>query len=220
MRLKRRTAMTLVEVLMVVAIVGILAALTLPDFGTFGRSRHMDQSVERLRAVIAMCRAEAMNQSRVMRLEFRRDGKMRVRQQADPIEAPHLFVAVDSDWAETEIVLEDVWVEAILELPDGPPPILIDDDNIDFEESEEDVEPLPIGDFEEDVWVDFEPDGSSGSLRWVLRDAYGRGVQMTLDGRLGRVEAFDIEAIPADEAIPPEPLDEDDEEDVTWEGSE
>ena len=41
-------------------------------------------------------------------------------------------------------------------------------------------------------------------MRWVLRDAAGRGVLMTLDGRLGRVQVENVESVKAaDNARPP-----------------
>ncbi len=54
---------------------------------------------------------------------------------------------------------------------------------------EEDFEPLPIADFERPIDLHVEPDGTSGSLLWVLRHARGRGIEMTLDGTAGACEA-------------------------------
>ncbi|MFH1747571.1 MAG: hypothetical protein ABIG44_11060 [Planctomycetota bacterium] len=196
-----RWAVTLLELLLVISLLGLLAVFLWPDFGTATRHELLDESARRMKTLIAMCRAEAMNQSIRYQISFRADGSLKVRRQYDPIEAPHIFVPVRSDWARRAILLEDVWVESVVPLPDGPAPILIEDELIEVEEMEED--PIPIEEFEEPVVILFETDGTSDSLRWTLRDANGRGVEMMLDGRLGRV-TIDLVVREDDAERPPE----------------
>ena len=81
---------------------------------------------------------------------------------------------------------------------------MIDDDVIEFAEFQEFPEPL-----EEPFEIDFEPDGSTTSVWWILRTLDGRGRELTLDGRLGRVTAMDAERVDADGLEKPEAVETD-----------
>ena len=212
----RARGFTLLEVLLVVAVLGMVALVVLPDWGGFEQNQRLMESSQRLRGLVARCRAEAMNESLEYRLDFKLDGTLRVVRQRDPILAPHEYELVENGWAMTEILLAGVWVEAVQPLPAGPPPILIEDDYIEFEEAYEEVEPTPIEEFDDTVSVTFSPDGSSESLRWVLRDRRGLGLEMTLDGRLGKVDVITVESIPEDDAYQPEPLDAEEDDDFRF----
>jgi hypothetical protein len=148
-------------------------------------AEQLDQSAQRVRALVAIARAEAMNDARRYRVVFRTDGSVRVQRQRDPLAAPHEYVDVPRGWANQEFLLREVWVAAYQPLPLGPAPIRVEDRYIEFTEYEDD--PAPIDSFDDHQVIDFEPDGRSSSARWVLRDGTGRGVLMLLDGRLGRV---------------------------------
>lgn len=178
-------AFTLLEVLLVVALLGLLAALVLPDFTTAAAAENLRESAHRLRALAAMCRAEAMNATCRHRILVRSDGSVRVRRQADPLKAPHLYITPREDWAHVAVLLPDVWVEAVQMLPDGPSPIRIIDDQLEFPETE--LDPIAVEDLDRPLEINFEPDGTCNSVRWVLRDARGHALLLTLDGRLGRV---------------------------------
>lgn len=185
MRHRRTSAFTLLEVLLVVVLVGILAAIVWPDFTGAWRAEQLDESVRRVKALVAMARAEAMNQGCAYRLTFERDGTIAVTRQLDPIAAPHVFGRIRESWAGQDVLLEGVWVSSLAALPQGPQPLDVTDDQIEF--NKDVIELMPIGSLEEPMHIDFAPDGASASARWVVRDENGRGVQMTLDGRLGRV---------------------------------
>lgn len=204
--MRRLRGFTLLEVLMVIAIVAVLLAIVWPDFGAMKRGEQLPESAYRIKALVAMCRAEAMNQARRFRVSFRQDGSIRVLEQLDPILAPQDFVEVEKDWADGPFLMEDAWVEAIQPLPAGPAPILVEDDSIQFTTLED--EPVPVEQLEKAVALNFEPDGSCGSARWRLRDANGMGMLMTLDGRLGRVQIEPSERIPADQVQRPAKLSE------------
>lgn len=191
----RRRAFTLLEVLIVLVLLAILAAILWPDFATAQQGEQLSESVTRTKALVAMCRAQAMNEARRYRIVFRPDGRMQVRCQEDPVQAPDSYIEVRQEWAELPFLLEDVWIAALLPLPQGPPPILVDDEVVEFEELE--AEPVAIEEFEDVVNLDFYPDGTSGSARWVLRDVRGRNSQMTLDGRLGRIEIVELDPVAA-----------------------
>lgn len=212
MRRNLQPGFTLLELVMVVALIGLLAAFMWPAFGTASRAEHLRESARRLQTLVAMCRAEAMNQARDYRITIRLDGSVRATRQVHPLEAPHLHVPIRAGWAQTVPLLDDVWVEAIQILPEGPPPIQIIDERIEFPEME--IEPVLLDEFDESIKIDFPPDGSCKSLRWVLRDTRGRALLLTLDGRLGRVAVEDWESIPADDVERPEPLPDDEDEEL------
>lgn len=200
MRRAQRHGFTLFEIVLVIGLLGVIVLLAWPDFTGAARSERLPETARRMQGMIAMCRAEAMNQSTRYRLEFRLDGTVRVLRQADPVLAPHLYIRPKVDWANSPL-LKDVWVEALQRLPEGPPPIRIIDEKLVFPDME--IEPEPIETFDEPVWLDFAPDGTCRSLRWVLRDAAGRGLLLTLDGRLGRVKVDPWPAVSPDELVRP-----------------
>lgn len=210
MRPALKSGFTLMELVIVIMLIGVLAAFLWPDFSVMARGDQLDESVSRTKALVAMCRAQAMNESRRYRITLLTDGRMRLTRQKDALLAPDEYVLVGDGWAQIEWLLEDVWVEAVLPLPEGPPPLLIDDDEIEFVEFDETPEPL-----EEPFEIDFEPDGTTTSVRWILRGPGGLGRELTLDGRLGRVVVVDAERVEADGLEKPEPMtDEDDEMEV------
>ncbi|MFQ5804874.1 MAG: prepilin-type N-terminal cleavage/methylation domain-containing protein [Phycisphaerae bacterium] len=206
-----RNAFTLLEVLIVVLLLGLLAALTWPEFGQARRSEELDESARRMKTLVQMCRARAMNESRRYRVTFRLDGTLKVTRQRDPLLAPHEYYKFREPWANLPFLLEHVWIESVLPLPEGPPPLLVEDELTEFEEFEE--EPIAVTDLERGIELNFEPDGTSSSARWVLRDEEGRAVELTLDGRLGRVQVEPVERLQLDEVERPEasPDDEDEE---------
>lgn len=202
--MSRRRAFTLLEVLVAIAIVAVLLAIIWPDFGAMQRGEQLPESAYRMKALIAMCRAEAMNQARRFQVTFRQDGNVRVYVQEDPILAPQSFIACDRDWARGPFLLENAWIEAVQALPTGPAPVFVDDEAIQFTTLDE--QPVPVTALEKPLVMNFEPDGSSGSVRWILRDAEGRASLVTLDGRLGRVVVEHAESVDARSLHRPPPI--------------
>lgn len=193
-------AFTLIEVLLVIVLIGLLAAFLWPNFEQFAHGEQLDESVSRVKSLIAMCRAQSMNESRRYRITIKPDGTMQLTRQKDPLKAPEEYVRVGDGWAQTPWLLDEVWVESLLALPDGPPPLNVQDDNIEF--AQIDVSPEPQ---DKPFDVDFEIDGSSNSVRWVMRDLRGRGRMLTLDGRVGRVDVVDVDSIDAEQLKKPQP---------------
>lgn len=211
----RQRGLTLIEVLLVIVIIGVIVLAAAPQWSDARSHRHLQEASERFRALVSMSRAQAMNESRQYRLEFRLDGTIRARVQFDPLEFPEAFVRIDADWGRTPILFDDTWVSDLLELPDGPPPIIIENDEIEYEEYDEeeyDFELLPIEEFDEAVHVVFQPDGTCDSLRFVIRDEKGRGMELTLDGRTGRAQWFETESVDAETLVRPEQLTPEEEE--------
>jgi prepilin-type N-terminal cleavage/methylation domain-containing protein len=212
MRPHSKPAFTLLELLLVITLLSVLIALAWPDFSAASEGEQLQQSAQRMRALLAMCRAEAMNQTVRHQVLFRRDGRVCVKCQADALRAPHLYITPRSGWARVVVLSPEVWVEAVQVLPEGPPPIRIVDERLVFPETQ--IDPVPVVELERPIELNFEPDGTSNSLRWVLRDERGRALLATLDGRLGRVTIEPWTSVSQDELHRPERVP--DEEEVEY----
>jgi type II secretion system protein H len=206
-----RRGFTLLELLLVIALLAIVAAMAWPDFHSAAQQENLTESARRIRGLVAMCRAEAMSTTTRYRIKIRRDGRLRVQQQADAVKAPHLYITPKVDWAQTDVLLESVFVEGVQVMPEGPPPIRIIDDKLTFPDLK--VELTPVAELERPLLIEIEPDGTSGSARLVLRDTNGRAMLVTLDGRLGRVTTEDWTPVAPHEVDVPKPLDERDDPD-------
>lgn len=208
MSMRRRSgAFTLLEVLLVIALLSLLALLVWPDFRGETQMRQLHESARRFKTLIAMCRAQAMNEGVRYRLTFRQDGTVLLTHEVDPILAPQVFVRVRTDWSRIPVLLDDVWVESIADLPDGLSPVRVHDELIEFDEFEPELIPSP--NLEAPLAIDFLPDGQSASVMWLIRHAAGNGLKLTLDGRLGRVTIEPVEALDAGVAVRPDPLEDD-----------
>lgn len=198
-------AFTLIEVLLVIMILSVLFVVLMIEIGPMQRQYDLPQSAKRIKSMIAMCRAEAMANAQRYRLRIHRDGTLDLTRQLDPLLAPHLYAKVKKDWAHTQLLIGDTWVESILPLPDGPPPILVEDNELDIDEFDEE-EPTPIAMLERPFELWFEADGTSNSARWTLREERGRGLRMMLDGRVGRITIEDVPRLEEEEIERPEPV--------------
>lgn len=190
---RARAAFTLIEVLLVIVLLAALVGLAWPSLASATKRGQIDESARRMKSLVSMLRASSMNEARRHRLTIRQDGSVAIRRQFDAIRAPHIFTPVRELWAQTPPLLEEVWVDEIVPLPDGPPPIVVEDALVEF--TDDLADPLSLSEVGREVDVNFEPDGVSNSLRWVLRDSAGRGIQMTLDGRLGRITMESLAAV-------------------------
>lgn len=185
---------TLFELILTLFLLGLLASILWINLDATQHSEDLPESVRRMKSAIAMCRAEAMREGRRYRLRFHRDGSIDITRQLDPIAAPHLACRIASDWAQAPVLLGDVWIEAVQPMPDGPPPIGVEDDELQL--TKFDIEAAtPVAEMQQPFELWFEPDGTSTSARWILRHAYGTGVRMLLDGRVGRITTDDPPAM-------------------------
>jgi prepilin-type N-terminal cleavage/methylation domain-containing protein len=206
MRGSRSHAFTLLELLLVIAVLGMMLAFAWPNLSGTTHAEQLSESTKRMETLVAMCRAEAMNEGRHYRIVFRADGSVRAKCQLDPLKAPHIYIPAYGGWTRTEVLLDNVWVAAVQMLPDGPAPIMIVDEHLQFPNME--IDPTPIEDFEQPPAIEFQPDGACDSVRWVLRDDRGDGRLMTLDGRLGRVTVEEFAALRPEGVRRPPPLSE------------
>ena len=201
-----RPALTLIELLLVITLLGLLALFAFPNLGGVQRGGQLDESTRRARTALVMARADALNSAATVRLVVRRDGQLRFERQRDPLTAPHEFDPLPAEWARDAVLLADVWVEAVAVLPAGPPPIEVIDDSLDFTTLDEDLLLTDVTRLEEDVYVTFAPDGTGDSAVLVLRHVSGLGSQLTYDGRVGRISVYPAEIISDAEARRPAPL--------------
>lgn len=200
----RAHGFTLVEILLVILLFGALAFVIVSSLDGTTNIEKLRESATRMEALVAMCRAQAMNEARTYRMQIRQDGTVQVRAQRDPLTAPNEFGEVAESWARLDFTLDTVWVDRVQMMPDGPAPVLIDDDIIEF--TNLDTLPVPVIELDAPVQLDFAPDGSAPSLRWFLRDTAGHGVQLTFDGRLGRIQRENVETLRPEDLVRPEKL--------------
>ncbi|MCG3126837.1 MAG: hypothetical protein CHACPFDD_01692 [Phycisphaerae bacterium] len=200
-----RRGFTLFEALLVIMLLGVLTVFLWPDFDVMKRGEQLNESITRTRAAIAMCRAQAMNESRRYCITFKPDGSLFLTRQKDPLLAPEEYVLVGDGWAAHPALLDDVWIEAVQALPQGPPPLDAEEDDELVELLDKIDEPVPL---EANFEIFFEPDGTSTSSRWILRETTGHGRKLTLDGRLGRVYVEEVEKLPEEDVRRPTPDDE------------
>jgi len=91
-RLRGRRGFTLMEILLALAIIGLLVAAVAINFGAFGSGRALEESTVRLETAFRMARAEAANQGRRLRLAFDETGtRMVVFWEPEPIAEPGRF---------------------------------------------------------------------------------------------------------------------------------
>ncbi len=110
-RSRVRPAFTLVEVLVVIALLALLAAMAVPMFQTDRPDRQMQLACDRLASLMAMCRAQAMLNGHPVQLAWQTSEDdpsvlptPLVVHEADPISAPGQFRPMAASWA-TEPVL-------------------------------------------------------------------------------------------------------------------
>jgi type II secretion system protein H len=192
--IQRRTAFTLLEVLLVIIIMSVMASVLLMDLDGILHRDDLPESTRRVQAALAMCRAEAMNNTRRYRLRFHKDGTIDITRQLDPLVAAHLVGQIKTDWAGNELLVGDVWVESVQKLPSGPPPLNVQDEELDLTKYDTEL-PTAVAEMSAPAEIWFEPDGTSGSARWTLRKKDGTGTRMLLDGRFGRVTMEDVPRI-------------------------
>ncbi|HUO84889.1 MAG TPA: prepilin-type N-terminal cleavage/methylation domain-containing protein [Thermoanaerobaculia bacterium] len=65
---------TLLEMLTVIAIIGIIVAVSIPSFATYRRRAAVRAAAAELRAVVHLARSRAISHARFSGLKFRRDG--------------------------------------------------------------------------------------------------------------------------------------------------
>lgn len=118
-----RKSFTLIEVVLVIALLAVIVAFAYPELGAELRRRSLVESADRLRTLIVMAHAQAMLDSRQYVIEFpgtpdpndpQADSQVDVPdetlqpillRQEDPLEMPHAYHEYFPSWARHEILL-------------------------------------------------------------------------------------------------------------------
>jgi type II secretory pathway pseudopilin PulG len=92
---------TLLEIVLVAALLLLLAGLTVVTFAGFGRSKNLDEGAWQFETALRMARAESANLGRKIRLECDlQSGQFKVTCETDPLAGPGVFTDYSSAiWA-------------------------------------------------------------------------------------------------------------------------
>jgi prepilin-type N-terminal cleavage/methylation domain-containing protein len=209
--IRKHSAFTLLEILLVVGLLAILAAMVVPNLFSRLTREQLPQSANQMRALLQLTRAHAMLEGRRLRIRFPRedeiDGQGEQRQpiveiEDDPIEYPDDFRPLLDAWAMGETLQRGVRCAQVrlgkptIELLLGE----VDEDRQTLEDIEKDLDLKLDEGFPPLI---FETDGTSEWATFVLTDApadveyedlaepgdgtdqeYGR-IEVILDGLLG-----------------------------------
>lgn len=128
----RRQAFTLVEVLLVILVLGLIAAFTFPDLAGDVRRRSLTESADRLRSLVVMSHARAMQDGIKYRIAFpgtpdpldkNADKEIDVpfetlqpdvSRQMDSITNPEWYGGFDAGWKELPVLQEGTRCVAVL----------------------------------------------------------------------------------------------------------
>lgn len=117
-RQTRRTALTLVEVLLVCGMLVLLAAMAMPALLQQVRSRSLEMSARQLGAMVSLVRSQAQFDGKRYRIRFatedeREDGKAGdqpiIERENDPMDEPQVFSPVRESWVVGNTLLGRVW---------------------------------------------------------------------------------------------------------------
>jgi len=200
-----RQAFTLIELILVILLMGLLAAFVFPNLGADIKKRSLVESADRLRSLIVMTHARAMQDGVKYRIQFPdtpdpNDPKAEdsvdvptetqqpvVLKQVDPIENPFIFGGFRADWIKQQIMQSGSRCVAVL--PGRP--------NFEIREQSEIAGPS-ISEDDKVVFVPltFNPDGTTDWVTFVLTDLpadtdveerhVGRILNVIVDGRTGQ----------------------------------
>jgi type II secretion system protein H len=90
---------TLVEVVMVLALLALLAGLVVLNVGGQSDSRRLVEGASRMAAMLDLARADAANLGKRLQVMFDAQGQMVVTFESDPLGAPDQFVPYGATWA-------------------------------------------------------------------------------------------------------------------------
>lgn len=208
-----RRGFTLLEVILTIVVIGLIVGFLFPDLEKLMQARKMEESCERLRSLIIMCRSRSMQEGIRYRLQWpgtpdpldphadpETDVPMEtmqpeVHRQDRPIEFPESFVKVEEEWTMQKFLSDGVrCVAAYYGVnfdEDGQSPI---------------VGPSIIEERREFVPLTFNPDGTCDAVTFRVTDlpmdveptdiTATRVLDLIVDGRTGQTwfqRAFMVE---------------------------
>ena len=102
----------MIETLLVLALILLVAGLTISSFSGSSDQAKRDEGVQRLAALFKSARAEAAGQGRRVRLSFP-GGQPLLEVEADPLNTPGLFTSLDAWWADKAALDDPLRVTAV-----------------------------------------------------------------------------------------------------------
>lgn len=111
-RVSAPSGFTLIETLLVLALLALLAGLTISNFSGTSEQARSEEGVQRLAAMFKSARAEAAGQGRRVRLSFP-GGQPLLEVEADPLNNPGKFAPLDAWWAEKATLDDPLRVTAV-----------------------------------------------------------------------------------------------------------
>jgi type II secretory pathway pseudopilin PulG len=177
---------TLLEVLLVIGLLTVLAAMVMPNLLGQILGERLPRSAKQLRSLVQLTRANAMLDGKRYRLRFPRQDELDnegtdvqpiVECEEEPFRAPGIYVAVTAAWAQGETLLEGVWCVKVRLAKPTTEQLLrnFEDVRADLNEDEQEADPFYqefIDDFEKDYPpLVFEPDGTSEWATFVVSEA-------------------------------------------------
>jgi prepilin-type N-terminal cleavage/methylation domain-containing protein len=130
--MRRKNGFTLIEVVLVIAVITLIVAFIYPDLYRVLQARRMEESCDRLRSLLVMCRSRAMRDGIKYRIQFPGTPdpldknaekevdvpfetlQPQVLKQDRPIEFPDSFVQIDEDWTREPFMQDGVRCVAVL----------------------------------------------------------------------------------------------------------
>lgn len=200
----RRRAFTLIEMTLALLILALILALALPDLGSVWRRRSLVESADRLRSLIVMTHARAMQDGRKYRIWFEgapdpndpladkvvdipfQTLQPNIERQADPLSNPDAYEGVQADWTRDPVLQEGTRCVAVY--PGKP--------NFDISTRSPIAGPSITEDKAPFHRPTFNPDGTADWVTFVLTDLpveyeptaddVGRIINVVVDGRTGQ----------------------------------
>lgn len=115
---KFRSALTLVEVVLVVGLIVVITALAVPNFLREFQREQLPGSAHQLRSLLTLTRANAAFDGRRYRLRFPEEGELDalggwqqpiIEREDDPVREPDIFYPAKGAWTIGKTLLGDVW---------------------------------------------------------------------------------------------------------------
>lgn len=169
----RRHAFTLIELILVVAMIAVIVAFIFPDLQKAMQARRLEESCDRLRSLLIMTRSRAMRDGLKYRVQFPgtpdpldkfankevdvpfETVQPEVFRQDRPLEFPDSFAKVDEDWTRESFLQDGV---RCVRVHGGQPDLQIL------------AGALPTQDKTEYVGLTFNPDGTCDWVTFVVTD--------------------------------------------------
>lgn len=204
MVMMHRRALTFLELLLAIALLALLIGIALPNLAPDLRQRSLTESADRLRALIVMCRAKAMQEGLVYRVSFPgtpdpndpfADKEVEIpgetlqpiiERQIDPLKNPESFGGFDATWKDISILQPGTRCVAVF--PDRPSFEIRPESPVAGPSITEGTAPF--------VHLYMNPDGTTNWVTFVLTDLpyetqiqsyhVGRIFNVIVDGRTGQ----------------------------------